>query len=387
MRHADRPGRLAVLLVALAFAGSACSSAPARRTPAASPTGSAGPVGSTPRAPGTTGAPLPPCAARGACTLAEAGRAAGITIGTAAKLGDPAREALEVAEFDALSSEDEFLWSVIHPEPGVWDFGPADALVAFATEHGKELTLTHFIWDPPALPDVLPGWVRAIDDPVELRRVLRDHLTVLHDRYGGRVARLDVVNEAIGDGGRAATNHFAAVLGDGYVGEAFALAAEVWPEAELVLNQDRAEYDAGVADALIALSADLLATGHRVDRVGLQGHLLAGEPDHDLVRTTIGRVGALGLAVELSEVDVPRRGGPGSRRPIGLAEQAARAARFVGDCTAVPACVAITFWGLDDGDSWLNEALGPGTDPLLYDAALRPKPMRGAVVDALLAGR
>lgn len=327
------------------------------------------------------------CERTGTCTLAEAGRAAGIVIGTAAKLGDPAREALQIAEFDALSSEDEFLWSVIHPAPDSWDFAPADALVAFAAEHGKTLTATHFVWDPPLLPDVLPAWVRAIDDPDELRRVLADHLAVLHERYAGRVARLDVVNEAIGAGGVPATNHFAEVLGDDYVAEAFALAAEQWPDVELVLNQDRTEYDPGAADALVALTSRLLASGRRVDRVGLQGHLLAGEPDHALIRSTMSRLGALGVAVELSEVDVPRRGGRGSGRPIDAIEQAGRAARLVTDCRTAGNCVAITFWGVDDGDTWLDEALGPGTDPLLYDADLRPKPMRAAVVDALLTGR
>ena len=40
-----------------------------------------------------------------------------------------------------------------------------------------------------------------------------------------------------------------------------------------------------------------------------------------------------------------------------------------------------------DGHTWLDGILGPGTDPLLYDRDLRPKPAYFAFREALLAGR
>lgn len=330
--------------------------------------------------------PPPACQLTSGCTLADAGRFANVLIGSAAKPGDPAVEALQLAQFDALSTEDEFLWSSIHPAPDVWNFAAADAVVDYAVANGKVLTATHFLWDPPTLRSVLPQWVRSITEPDELRSVLRVHLETLHARYGDRIDRLNVVNEAIGDGELERDNHFYDVLGPGYVDEAFALAAEIWPEAELVLNQDRSEYDPAVAEALIELTDDLVAAGRRVDRVGLQAHLFFGEPDRPLLATTMARLAALDVAVDLTELDIPNRGFDG-RTTIGADAQAARAARIVRTCLDQPGCESITFWGIDDGDSWLDTLLGPGTAPLLYDAALRPKSMRTAIVDELLLGR
>ncbi|MEJ7585529.1 MAG: endo-1,4-beta-xylanase [Acidimicrobiales bacterium] len=316
-----------------------------------------------------------------------AGARAGLLIGTALKFGDPRRLALQQREFSAGTAENELLWSSVHPDPDRWTFEGADRVVAFADEHDLDLTATHFLWDPPALPAVLPDWVRAIDEPVALRAAMREHLGALHDRYGGRIDRWNVVNEALDVvGGLEPTNHFNRVLGPGYIAEAFEMAEEIWPEAQLVLNQHLVENIPATADALVALVRDLLADGVRIDRVGLQGHLFLGRPNWDLLESTMRRITALGPTVDLTEIDVPLRSIAGGA-PIDLDQQASRGARIVRTCLAVEKCASITFWGFDDGDTWLDDFIGPGTQPLLWDADLRPKPMHDAVLEALLRGR
>ncbi len=42
---------------------------------------------------------------------------------------------------------------------------------------------------------------------------------------------------------------------------------------------------------------------------------------------------------------------------------------------------------IDDGDTWLDDVLEPGTAPLPFDADLAPKPMYDAVHAALAEGR
>ncbi len=56
-------------------------------------------------------------------------------------------------------------------------------------------------------------------------------------------------------------------------------------------------------------------------------------------------------------------------------------------CLAVAACGEVTFWGFTDRYTWLDGFLGPGTDPLLFDADYGRKPAYEAVREVLAARR
>jgi len=49
---------------------------------------------------------------------------------------------------------------------------------------------------------------------------------------------------------------------------------------------------------------------------------------------------------------------------------------------------AVTFWGVDDGQSWLNgfPVKGRTNHPLLFDRNLEPKPAYRAVIEVLTGG-
>jgi endo-1,4-beta-xylanase len=195
---------------------------------------------------------------------------------------------------------------VVHPEPARWEFEPADRVLDFAEADDMEVTATHLVWDPPMLPEVLPDWVRQITDPDELRSVMRDHLAALHERYRGRIDRWIVVNEPLDVvGNLEQNNHYLRVLGPGYLADAFRMADEIWPEAQLVLNDVVVEYFPAKAEALVALVSDLLDEGVPVDRVGLQAHLLLGEPNWELLESTMHQIAELGIPVDITELDVP----------------------------------------------------------------------------------
>jgi len=325
-----------------------------------------------------------PCIASGSCTLREAAEAAQLRVGVAAAPGEEGWDSLVVKEFDALSPEGELLWNVIHPSPDEWDFEAADQTLAFAEEHGLLTTVSHFVWDQATSISSTPDWVKAIQDPDELRRVMRDHLAAITARYGGKINRWIVVNEPLEYGGTALyRNHFYDVLGPDYISQAFRIAKEAAPDSELWLNEILTENNPAKASALVDLAANLVATGVPIDGVGLQGHLFAGDPDYELVQDTMQRLANLGLKVAITELDAP----VGDDLPGRLEVQAQRMAGMVRACLAVPACDSVTFWGLDDEVSWLNWFLAPNLDPLLFDALLRPKPAYFAVRDALLAGR
>ena len=311
----------------------------------------------------------------------------GLRIGATGAVDTPARRRLAGHQFSAWSFETELLFSVVHPAADRWDFGPADQTLAWAQANHLQTTATHFFWDPPSIPSVLPDWMRSITDPDQLRAAMRNHLQVLHDRYGGKIDRWDVVNEPLAaSGDLEAANHYFQVLGPGWVAEALRMAKEIWPDTTLVLNETVTEYISGKADGLVRLLTDLKAQGVPLDRVGFQAHLFLGEPDWALMADTMHRVAALGYGVDITEMDVPQVPITNDSR-VGAGTQARRAGRAVRTCLDQPACGSITFWGLDDGHTWLDDYIGPGTKPLLFDADLQPKPMFAAVRDELAQGR
>lgn len=333
---------------------------------------------------GAPGSPSSRCVDASACTLAEAARTAGVTVGVAAAPGDAAVEALVAREFGALSLEGELLWERVHPERDRWDFEAADRALAFAAEHHLVTTATHFVWDQAVPISSTPEWVKAITDPAELRAVMHEHLRTLSNRYGDRITRWNVVNEPhryFDD--VLYPNHFHRVLGPDYIAEAFRIAAEEAPRSQRWLNEILTEYEPKKAGALVKLAEDLVRRGVPIDGVSLQGHLFVGEADWEVVAGTLRRLSDLGLATGFSEVDVPVLPFTSDR----LAIQADRTVKLIEACLAAPRCDSITWWGVNDGASWLNWFLAPGLSPLLFDDALAPKPAYFAAKEAFLARR
>lgn len=392
VRRSKRAGSawLVAVTALLSVCLAACSSGSPESSASSSAAGGTAAAGA-PAAVGST-IPAPPtslslsdeaCAAATAtdCPLKEAAARSGLTIGTAGKFSSSPREALQAEQFSALSAEYQLLWSVVERERGQWDFTGADQVVAFAHQHGLPLTATHFVWDPPGkLSDVVPPWVLEIDDPAELWQALRDYFTAVTQRYGDQIIRWDAVNEPLSLTGTLEDNHFRRVLGPDYVAQAFRLAHEIAPGAQLFLNDWGAEYIPAKAEGLVALAARLVHDGVPISGVGLQAHLEHGDPNWELFERTLRQLSDLGLTVVISELDLALQ----DADPDPLEAQATRAARVVRLCLQTPHCDQITFWGFDDGDTWLDGYLRPGTRPLLFDADLRPKPMFFAVRRALL---
>ncbi len=315
-----------------------------------------------------------------ATTLRSAARHAGLRVGVLGDLRSPVENALTEQEFEIVVAHG-FSWSVIHPEPDVWNFTFADSVVDFATARGMSVIGMHFVWNQLLLDDAA-SWVLAIDDPTELRAVLREHLEVIHARYGGRLEALTIVNEPLESFGRGIyQNHFFGVLGPDYIAELLRLARDVAPTAKRILNENFIEYSPEKARGLIELVTALVEDGAPVDVVGFQTHLLFGEPDWGDLRRTMKAIGDLGVEVWVTELDAPVP----TDLPDRLVVQADRMERAVQTCLIVPACNTIVWWGLHDGLTWLDWFLGPGLSPLLFDATLAPKPSYTVVLDALVA--
>lgn len=319
------------------------------------------------------------------CTLKVAGTASAppVKVGLFPQDFSPASREVIAREASAVVNHG-FSWNVMEPQPGAFEFGPADAVAAFADQHDLEHIGVHFAWDQ-ALLDDMPAWVGAITDPDQLRAALVRRAEAIFGRYPG-LDRIDVINEPLetfGTGGLY-QNHFADVLGPDYIAELARIVDAAAPDGtELFVNENFVEYYPAKADALVALVSGLVDAGAPIDGVGLQSHFILGEPDFALLAETGARLEALGVKVFITELDVPVAADVPDRSRV----QAERYRRAVETCLGWSTCDLINVWGVDDGHTWLDGLIGPGTDPLLFDREYHAKPAYFAMKDALLAGR
>jgi endo-1,4-beta-xylanase len=338
----------------------------------------------------------------------------GILMGVAVSQGqvegkDEVAAGLLARHFDSLSPENLLKWGPVHPEPERYDFAPADAYVAFGEQRKMTLIGHTLVWH-----NQTPAWVFAGKDGAPLDREtalarMRAHIQTVVGRYRGRLKGWDVVNEAINDdaAGSLRKTKWREAIGDDYIAKAFEFAHDADPQAELYYNDYSLTNPAKRATA-IRIVKDLKARGLRVDAIGEQGHWLLDRPSLAEIEATITDISAAGLKVLITELDVdvlPRDPGmygadlekkakykagtdlyPGGLPPQKQAELARRYADvfalFVKHRDKIG---RVTFWGVDDRQSWLNGFPIPGrtNHPLLFDRQGQPKPAFEAVVQAL----
>jgi endo-1,4-beta-xylanase len=312
--------------------------------------------------------------------LRGAGGTAGKLVGTAVQssyLNDARYAAVFARHFDYVTAEYEMKWDPIERARGAEDFTGGDAIANFAAARGMRVKGHALVWH-----QAVPSWVNALS-PDDLRVELERHIRSVAAHYRGRVVAWDVVNEAIADttfGLRDST--FRLKLGDRYIADAFRIAHEADPQALLFYNDYGGEGMGGKSDAIYNLVSGLRAEGVPIDGVGLQMHVRAAAPPSEAnVAANMRRLAALGLRVNISEMDV-RVGDIGGATPANLETQKAVYKSLVGVCVAEPACDGVTFWGFTDAHSWIYNQYGADA-PLLFDAQYAPKPAYTGVLDAL----
>jgi endo-1,4-beta-xylanase len=284
-------------------------------------------------------------------------------------------------EFNYATAEDEMKWATTEPSRDQFVFGPGDEVVDFALANGMKVKGHTLVWY-----NQLPSWVSAISDADELRSVMVNHIQKVMEHYRGKVIAWDVVNEAWDPGDPTALRDsvFTRVLGRAYIEEAFLAARAADPDAKLYYNDYATDGLSVKANSVYEMVKDLKARDIPIDGVGLQMHWrsVGSTLTKAEVIENMTRLGALGLEVVISEMDVQLCNG-GT-----LDDQKVRFYDMVGACLAVPACKAVTFWGITDKYSWLNNLdLGcTGSEKprgLLWDDDYVKKSAYTGVMDAL----
>lgn len=305
----------------------------------------------------------------------------------------PAAHGKLLTHFNALTPENDMKWQRLQPTEGEFRFDASDALLAYADKHGMRFTAHTLVWHRQT-----PDWIFSDSEGEPASRELalsrlRHHIHVVMQRYRGRVAGWDVVNEALSDspGEYLRDSPWLRAIGEDYVVLAFQFAREADPAATLYYNDYALEYPHKRKN-MVRLMQELEAAGVSPHAVNLQGHYSLVTPTLNQIEDTLEAIARLGLRANISELDVSlfhygRKDNPYPESPPAevLEKQAQRyGALFTLFRRHAAKIDRVTFWNLHDGVSWLNNEPVPGRPdyPLLFDREGQPKAAFFAVIGA-----
>lgn len=311
---------------------------------------------------------------------------------------DSASGALIAQQFNAATPENIMKAELMQPTWGNYNFVMADKLVAYAKKNNIQVNAHTLIWH-----SQMPSFLRRMQSEDSVRQYFTNHITTLASRYDGKVASWDVVNEALNEDGTLRKSVFSQKLGPNFVVEAFRLAEKAAPNTKLYYNDYNIEQPKKRAGALEFVKA-IKAAGVRIDGVGIQGHWHLGKIPLKDIEESIEQFSALGVKVAFTELDIEVLKRDFSGADVGQRMQASASSnpyaaglpdsiqqQLASDYEALfklflkhrDKISRVTFWGVNDGQSWLNDwpVRGRTSYPLLFDRQFKPKPAFYKVID------
>lgn len=312
---------------------------------------------------------------------------------------DPNAAAIAVRHFNTATPENDMKWSLIHPEPGQYNWEPADRFVEFCQKH-QMVPIGHcLVWH-----SQVPRWTFQDDAGNPLTREallerMKEHITAVVGRYKGRIKGWDVVNEALNENGTLRSTQWLKIIGQDnpdqqydHIAKAFEYAHAADPDAELYYNDYNLETSRAKCDGAAAIVKHLQSKGLRIDGVGIQLHGGLTYPKVEDLEYAITTLAATGVKVMITELDIrtQTRGYRGA--DVGQVSRqstedpqaaAAETQKKLADKYAEIFSVLVkhkqyiprvTFWGVYDATSWI------GGSPLLFDRNYQPKQAFDAVI-------
>ena len=313
----------------------------------------------------------------GEATLGAAAATSGRYFGAAIDpdaLDEKAYRNLAAAQLTSVTPENAMKWGSVEALRDSFDWGEADALVAFAKAHGQKVRGHTLVWH-----SQLPPWlIEGQFSPDESKALMVDHIAAEAGRYKGSIYAWDVVNEPFADDGQWRKSIWYEAMGPDYVAIALRAARAADPDAKLYINDYNVESDGAKMQALYDLVASLKRDGVPIDGVGLQSHFVAGAAPADF-RAVMQKFGSLGVDVAVTELDLRVRLPADAET---LAAQAADYASIVSACRETPRCVGVTTWGISDDRSWVPSFFSGYGAALPFDENDQPKPAVAAIIEA-----
>ncbi len=292
--------------------------------------------------------------------------------------------------FNSLTPENDMKMEAIHPKEFVYNWKPADAIVAFAQQNNMKVRGHTLVWH-----NQTPDWIfkdtktgKQVTKEVLFQRI-KEHITQVVSHFKGSVYAWDVVNEVISDDPKEfyRNSKYLEICGEEFIFKAFQWAHETDPNAVLFYN-DYNEIDPRKRAKIITLIKKLKAAGVPINAVGLQSHWAVDQPTKEQLENTLNDFSKLGLKLQITELDIS----------VYPKEHQAREERAEDLDTIFSAAIeekqveqyrmcfglfrkykelitGVTFWNVSDRESWLdNFPVKNRKDyPLLFDKNLAPK--------------
>ena len=332
----------------------------------------------------------------GRASLGALARRAGWDFGASASwevLRDTEYGALHVEHSRLLVTDVATKFDYLRPREDAFEFGEADALLAFARRNGLGFRGAALIWN-----DWPPPWLNG-KSSIELERIFDRHLETVAARYAGQVHSYDAVNEPFwpdsGAPGGFRRGPWYDAMGEEYIARAFRRLAKADPQAKLVLNEAFTEQNdrlgQNVRARMLPLIDRLLDKGIKLDAIGLQAHIRPGIAfDLDPFLRFLDEIAKRKLAIYLTEFDI---------EDVSFAKEIAKrdeavalwTRRFLEPALANRAVKVLITWHLADRYTWYREPAVAAerryrfpARPLPFDDRLQEKPMTHAMREALL---
>jgi endo-1,4-beta-xylanase len=325
---------------------------------------------------------------------------------------DKAAQNIVIQQFNSITLENSMKAALVNPEPGIFNFAPADAFVDFGKKHNMFIIGHTLVWH-----NQVPAWFftntsgkpNTKDEQIER---LRNHIKNVAGRYAGKVHAWDVVNEVIDNDGSYRSTAWVNVFGNGdtLVKYAFKFASEFAPNTELYYNDFNA-WRPAKRDGIVRMIKMLQKEGIRIDGVGMQGHWGLNYPKTDYIEAAIDVYAACGIKVMITEldVDVLPLTKEGQIIGQGMSDKQFQLEEFKTFFDPYPRGLPdsiqilltnryeelfrifynkrekierVTLWGVQDGMSWKNDYPIPGRTnyPLLWDRNRNPKPALNSIL-------
>jgi endo-1,4-beta-xylanase len=310
---------------------------------------------------------------------------------------DAGAVALVPKQFNAITPENIMKSEIIHPGWDKYDFSLADKMIAYGEKHNMKVNGHTLVWHSQLSP-----FARTINSADSFKTFFTDHINTIASHFKGKIFSWDVVNEALNEDGTMRKSIFLDKLGDNYVTEAFRLAQQASPNTELYYNDYNNEQPQKRAGC-IELIKKIQAAGVRIDGVGIQGHWHTNKVPFKDIEESILAYSALGLKVMITELDLEVL--PRNFQGADISQRSASDPSLNPYVNGLPDSVMqqqtndyeklfkmflkhkdkitrVTFWGVNDGQSWLNNwpVRGRTNYPLIFDRAYKPKPAYNKIV-------
>lgn len=314
--------------------------------------------------------------------------------------------------FNSVVAENQMKPMYIQPQEGVFNFEQADKIIDFAKENNMDVRYHTLIWhsqvpdwffldkDGNKMVDETDPEKRAANKELLLERI-ETHVSTIVQRYSDDVTSWDVVNEAIDDGNPAngkglRESAWYQIAGTDYIKVAFETAKKYAGEdAKLYINDYNTEVPSK-RDHLYNLVKDLLEQGVPIDGIGHQGHIQIGWPSIQDIEDSINLFAELGLDNQITELDVSLYGWP--PRPAYKTYEEIEEERLQAQADRYDQLFklyerlddkisSVTFWGIADNHTWLNDRAeqfndGVGVDaPFVFDKDYKVKRSYWEIID------